>query len=201
MMINSFSFHLSKKTHIISFNSEWKSCWVENSWLKVFFFLLALWICYTTFFRPAEFLLKNQQIPLWAFLVYNKFFFFLADFEIISLSLIFEILNIICFVTDLHEFILFGTLRASWTWMSVSYRGLGKFSVAISPSFLALSFSSWSSVITIMKMIFHSMSYQGPLLYVYFLPPNCVLFIYLFTFIFNYSWCTILFYIRFGCTI
>lgn len=76
MMINSFSFHLSKKTHIISFNSEWKSCWVENSWLKVFFFLLALWICYTTFFWPAEFLLKNQQIPLWAFLVYNKFFFF-----------------------------------------------------------------------------------------------------------------------------
>ena len=69
-------------------------------------------------------------------------YFFLDDFRILSLSLTFAILIIICLVMCLFGFILFGTSWASCIWMSVSFLRLGKFSATISlNNFLALSLS------------------------------------------------------------
>ena len=52
--------------------------------------------------------------------------------NIFSLSLIFAILIAICLGLFLFELILYGTLGASWTLMSVFFPRLGKFSVIMS---------------------------------------------------------------------
>ena len=57
----------------------------------------------------------------------------LAAFNSLSPSLILAILITMCLCVDRFELILFGTLCYSWTWMSVSFPRLGKFS-AIMPS-------------------------------------------------------------------
>ena len=57
--------------------------------------------------------------------------FSLAAFKILSLSLIFGILIMMCLGVGLFASILFGTLCASWTCMSISFTKLGKFSFTI----------------------------------------------------------------------
>ena len=66
--------------------------------------------------------------------------FSLAAFNILSSSLISAILIKIFFRVDLFGFFLFG-LCASWTWMSVSFLRLGKFSGIISSSKFSAPFS------------------------------------------------------------
>ena len=51
---------------------------------------------------------------------------------ILSFYLFFVILIIMCLGVTLFGFILFGTLCASWTWMSVSFSRLGRFSTIMS---------------------------------------------------------------------
>ena len=68
--------------------------------------------------------------------------FSLAAFKIFPLT--FAILIITCLVVNLFGFILFGTLYASCTWMSVSFPRLGKFSAIISSNRFSVPFSLFS---------------------------------------------------------
>uniref|UniRef100_A0A9L0SPR2 Uncharacterized protein n=1 Tax=Equus caballus TaxID=9796 RepID=A0A9L0SPR2_HORSE len=70
--------------------------------------------------------------------------FSLSAFKILSLSLILDILIIVCLGVGLFGFILFGTFCASWIKTSVSFPRLGKFSAIISPNKLSASFSLFS---------------------------------------------------------
>ena len=92
-----------------------------------------------TLFWPAEFLLKNNNnnknnsadnlmgIPLHIIHCFS-----IAAFNIFSLNLIFISLNNMCLGIFLLEFILYGTLSASWAWVTISFPMLGKFSTIIS---------------------------------------------------------------------
>ena len=60
------------------------------------------------------------------------FVFSLAAFNIFSLHLIFVSLINMCVGVFFLGFILYGTLCASWTWVTISFPLLGKFSTVIS---------------------------------------------------------------------
>ena len=62
-------------------------------------------------------------------------------FDILSLPLIFVSLSIMCLVVFLLGFILPGTLCASWTWLTISFPTLGKFSTIISLNIFSGTFS------------------------------------------------------------
>ena len=85
-----------------------------------------------------------QQICVYYFHILQLYVtscFSLAAFKILSLLLFFTNLITTCLSVDLFGFILFGTLCASWTWMSVSFPRLGKFSAIISSNKLSAPFS------------------------------------------------------------
>ena len=71
--------------------------------------------------------------------------FSLAAFNICSLCWIFVNLINMCLGVFYLEFILFGTLWVSWTWVIISFRILGKFSTIISSSIFSWSFFLSSS--------------------------------------------------------
>ena len=73
--------------------------------------------------------------------LYVIFYFSLAAFNIFSLNLIFVILINRCLGVFFLRFILYGTLCASWTWMTISFPMLGKFSTIISSNIFSDPFS------------------------------------------------------------
>ena len=85
--------------------------------------------------------------------------FFLAAFNILSLSLIFVTSTTVCLGVFLFGLILFGTLCNSCTWVSVSFPKLGKSSAIMSsnticslPHFLSI-FSFWDYYIVTVSML------------------------------------------------
>ena len=64
--------------------------------------------------------------------LYVIFSFPLAAFNIFSLNLIFVSLINMCLGVFFLGFILYGTLCASWNWVTISFPMLGKFSTIIS---------------------------------------------------------------------
>ena len=82
--------------------------------------------------------------------------FSLAAFNILSFYLVFGSLIIMCLGVFLLGFILYGTLCASWTWLTISFSRLGKFSTIISSKvFLYLFFFSSSSGTSIFQMLMY----------------------------------------------
>ena len=71
--------------------------------------------------------------------------FSLAAFNICSLCLIFVSLINMCLGVFHFEFILFGTLLVSWTWVAISFPILGELSSIISSSIFSWSFFLSSS--------------------------------------------------------
>ena len=71
--------------------------------------------------------------------------FSLAAFNICCLCLIFVNLINMCFEVFHLGFILFGTLWVSWTWVTISFPILGKFSTIISSSIFSWPFFLFSS--------------------------------------------------------
>ena len=98
--------------------------------------LSSLSIYYATPFWPVEFLLRNQLITLWELPC-----ILFITFNIFSLSLIFVSLIAVCLSMFHLGFILPGTLCASWTWVTVSFPMLGKFSAIISSNVFSGPFS------------------------------------------------------------
>ena len=80
--------------------------------------------------------------------------FSLAAFNIFCLYLIFDSLINMCLGVFLFGFILYGTLCASWTWLTISFPMLGKFLIIISSNiFSDPFFSSSSSGTPIIQML------------------------------------------------
>ena len=71
--------------------------------------------------------------------------FSLAAFNICSLCLIFVNLINMCLVMFHLGFILFGTLWVSWTWVTISFPILGKFSTIIKYFLMVFLFVFWDS--------------------------------------------------------
>ena len=90
--------------------------------------------------------------------------FSLAAFNMFSLYLIFDSLINMCLGVFLLGFILYGTLCASWTWLTILFPILGKFSTIISSNiFSVLFFFSFSSGTPIIRMLVHLMLSQRSL--------------------------------------
>ena len=80
--------------------------------------------------------------------------FSLVAFNILSLSLIFISLITMCLSVFLLGFILPGTLCTSWTWLTISFPILGKFSALLSSDIFSGPFSPSSpSGMPIMEML------------------------------------------------
>ena len=82
--------------------------------------------------------------------------FSLAAFNILSLCLVFVSLISICLGVFLLGFILYGTLCACWTWLTISFSMLGKFTTIISLKIFSYPFFfSSSSGTPIIWMLVH----------------------------------------------
>ena len=81
--------------------------------------------------------------------------FSLAAFNILSLYLVFVHLISMCLGVFLLGFILYGTLCASWTWLTVSFSMLGKISTIISSKIFSYPFFFSSSGTPIIRMLVH----------------------------------------------
>ena len=74
----------------------------------------------------------------------NIFNFFFNIFNIFYLYLIFVSLINMCLSVFLLRFIVYGTLSASWTWLTISFPILGKFLTIISSNIFSSPFSFFS---------------------------------------------------------
>ena len=81
--------------------------------------------------------------------------FSLAAFDVLSLFSVFVNLISMCLGMFLLAFILYGTLCASWTWLTISFSMLGKFSAVISSKIFSYPFfvSSYSGTPIIRKLV------------------------------------------------
>ena len=93
--------------------------------------------------------------------LYVKLLLFLAAFNIFSLSLIFAILIIMCLGVVLFGLILFWPYCVYWTWMSVFFPRLRKFSALMSSGMLYTAFSFlFASGTSIMQILVHLMLFH-----------------------------------------
>ena len=83
---------------------------------------------------------KHMGCPL-----YVTFCFSLAAFNILYLCLVFVSLINMCLGMFLFGFILYGTLCASWTWLTISFSMVGKFPTIISSKIFSYPFFFSSS--------------------------------------------------------
>ena len=90
------------------------------------------------------------------FPLYVTYCFSLVAFHILSFCLVFVSLISMCLGVFLHGFTMYGTLGASWTWLTIFFPILGKFSSVISSKiFLYVFFFCSSSMTPIIQMLVH----------------------------------------------
>ena len=75
---------------------------------------------------------EKAAVKYMGFPLYIPCCFSLAAFNILSLCQVFVSLISMCLGVFLLEFIMYGTLCASWTWLTISFSMMGKFSTIIS---------------------------------------------------------------------
>lgn len=128
MVTNSSSFFVWKL--FLSFNSEGELCLVEYSWLA-FLFLAALQMYDPSPSWPVRFLLKKPADSLRGILLHITSYFSFTAFKILSSSLTFSNLIVMCLGVGLCGFT-FATLWSSWIWRSDSFTRIRKFSAIVS---------------------------------------------------------------------
>ena len=138
-MLNSLNFCLSVKASDFSIKSEWEVCWVEYSWFRFFSFITLKILCHSLLACRAS--VEKLVDILMGVPFYVICYFSLVSFNSLSLSLIFVSLITMCHNVFLFGFILPRTLCASWTWLTISFSMLGKFSAIISSNVFSGSFS------------------------------------------------------------
>ena len=130
------------KAFDFSISSEGESCWIDILGCRFFIFITlnisccSLLACRVSVEKSAD---NLMGVPL-----YVICHFPLVAFDILSLPLIFVSSSIMHLVVFLLGFILPGTLCASWTWLTISFPRLWKFSNIISLSIFSGPFSPYS---------------------------------------------------------
>ena len=92
-------------------------------------------------FWPTEFLVKGQPLIIWGFpcmLLVAFPLLIVIFFLCVSSLLVWLVCDSVCFSTML---ILYRTICASWSWLTISFPMLGKFSTIISSNFFSDPFS------------------------------------------------------------
>ena len=148
MLLNSLNFYLSEKLSISP--SILNEVLARYSNLDCRFFpfstLNSLMACRVSAQRSA---VKHMEFPLYVACLLS-----LAALNILSLCLVFVSLISMCLGVFLLGFILYGTLCASWTWLTISFSMLRKFSIIISSkNFSCPFFFSSSSGTPIIQML------------------------------------------------
>ena len=92
---------------------------------------------------------NRSAVECMGFPMYVTCCFSLAAFSILSLCLIFVSLISMCLSVFLLGFILYGILYAPWTWLTISFPNLGKFSTIISSKIFSYPFFFSSSTGTL----------------------------------------------------
>ena len=98
---------------------------------------------------------ERSAINCMGFLLYVTCCFSLAAYNILSLCLVFVSLISMCLGVFLLGFILYGTLCTSWTWLTISFTMLGKFSTIISSKISSYPFFFSSSGTPIIQILVH----------------------------------------------
>ena len=107
---------------------------------------------------------ERSAVKCMGFPLYVTYCFFLAAFNILSLCLVFISLINMSLGVFLLGFILYGTLCASWTWLTVSFSMLGKFSSIMSSKIFSYPFFfSSTSGTSIILMLVHLILFQRSL--------------------------------------
>ena len=88
---------------------------------------------------------ERSALKRTGFLSYFTCWSSLAAFNIISLCSVFVSLISLCFGMFLLGFILYGSFCSSWTWLTISFSTLGKFSTIISSKIFSYPFFYSSS--------------------------------------------------------
>jgi len=102
---------------------------------------------------------ERLAVKLMGFPLYVTCCFSIVAFNILSLCLFFVSLISVCLGLFLFGFILYGTLCASWTWLTIPFSMLGKFSTLISSKIFSYPFFfSSSSGTPIIQMVLHLIS-------------------------------------------
>ena len=101
---------------------------------------------------PERSVIKCMGFPL-----YVTYCFSLAAFNILSFSLVFVSLISMCLDVFFLGFILYGNFYTSWTWLTISFSMLEKFSTIISSKIFSFPLFSSSSGTPIIWMLVHLM--------------------------------------------
>ena len=159
MVLNSLNFCLSVNVLISSSNLNEILAWSSNIGCRFFPFITlnischSLLACRVSAERSAVILIG---IPL-----YIVCWFSFAAFNSSSLYLIFDSLIHMCLGVLLLGFVLYWTLCASWSWLTISFPMLVKFSTVISVNiFSDTFFFSSSSGTPIIRILVHLMLSQ-----------------------------------------
>ena len=146
MVLNSLNFCLSEKLFI--------SPPILNEILAGYRNLCCRFFSFSTLNKSCHSLLtcrvsaKRSTVSCIVFPFYVTYCLSFAAFNILSFCLVFVSLICKCFAMFLLGFILYGTLYTSWTWLTIYFSMLGKFSTIISskissnPFFLSSSFGT-----------------------------------------------------------
>ena len=153
VVLNSLNFYLSEKLLISPSVLNEIFAGYSNLGCRFFPFRTlnvychSLLVCRVSAERSA---VKHMGFPL-----YVTCCFSLAAFNVLSLCLVFVSLINMCLGMFLLGFILYGTLCDFWTWLSVSFFILGKFSTIISSKIFSYPFffSSSSGTPIIRKLV------------------------------------------------
>ena len=168
MVLNSLNFCLSGKLLISPLNLKESLAGESLVGCRFFPFITlnischSLLACRVSVEKSADSLMG---VPLYVICHFS-----LVAFNILSLSLIFVSLITMCLSVFLLGFILPGTLCASWTWLTISFPMLGKFSAIISSNVFLGLFSLSSSGTPIMRILVHLMLSERFLRLSFFFP-------------------------------
>ena len=138
MVLNSLNFCLSEKLFISP--SIWNEILAGYSNLGCRFFPFSTLNISCHSLLACRISAERSAVKCMGFPFYVTCCFSLVAFQILSLCLVFVSLICMCFGVFLLGFILYGTLCTSWTWVTISFSMLGKFSTLISSKIFSYPF-------------------------------------------------------------
>ena len=156
VVLSSFNFCLSEK--LFTSPSILKEIHAGYSNLGCIFFP------FSTSFLACTVSAARSAVKRMGFPLYFTCCFSLAAFNVLS-CLVFVGLISMCLGMFLFEFILYGTLFASWTWLTISFSLLGKFPTIISSKVFSYPFFFSSSQTPIIQMLVPLILFQMSLDY------------------------------------